>query len=530
MDAGNNQPLPGALATLANSKTSYSLMTGEDGSVQIPITDNGNYSLVTQKDQYVSEKVSVSVNCEGPDCQVGLSVSMLPKFMAGGIEILLDWGEGTQDLDLHVVQVNSLDTRIACETFSNNMNGCKDTALNHNIRQGGVEGSEIVKISNVAANSRFTYMLFAVDNSVSGASLSASQATITITDGSVAMIEDIPSFDDGTVAGTKYWFAGCLEIVGESFNYAKVDKFSRESPYVTEKLYCDNLFKKKSRATPMEPFCENVDMQVIVHDSMTNAAVEDASVSIIRLENDTEQFITEGSTPDENGLTTSRIIQNGKYLVKIESNGYIASKRDLEVNCDTTQCDDCNPSILVPISPLLEPDTMRLTLSWSEKPKDLDIYAYRRTWSDWSKSCLTSYRKKTACKTATLDLDNTQGGSKGAETITFQGVSNQQDTVYMIFVQNYGSYPSAEEFKSSSAHISFTDGLVSSNVDFDAASYNGEKNWVAGCLKIVGNSFEFLPLNVFFNTQPDEEVPDMCLDSFGFESPTTKKPWYKFWG
>jgi len=263
---------------------------------------------------------------------------------------------------------------------------------------------------------------------------------------------------------------------------------------------------------------------------MTNTAVQNAYISIIRIVNDIEQTITEGTVPDVNGKTSARINQNGRYLVKIEANGYIAAKRDLEVKCDTSKCDKCQPTILVPLSPLLDPETIRLTLSWAEKPKDLDMFAYRRTWSDWSKSCLTYFSKKTDCETATLDLDNRKGGNNGAETITFHNVGSQQETVYMIFVQNYGYNPSAEEFKSSSAHLSITDGLVTSNVEMNARSYNGEKHWLAGCLKIVGTSYEFMPLNVFFNSQPDEEVPDMCLQSFGFEAPTTKDPWYKFWG
>ena len=87
-----------------------------------------------------------------------------------------------------------------------------------------------------------------------------------------------------------------------------------------------------------------------------------------------------------------------------------------------------------------------------------------------------------------------------------------------------------QNFKSAAAHIQITDGLVNYNADMNADSYNGEKHLVAGCLKIVGNSYEFQPLNVFFNSQPDEEVPDMCLDSFGFQAPTTKRPWYNPWG
>jgi len=274
----------------------------------------------------------------------------------------------------------------------------------------------------------------------------------------------------------------------------------------------------------------DVDITVNVHDSLTNDAVENAKVSIVRMKNDIEQTIIEGAQPDDDGMTKARINQNGEYLVKVEADGYIASKRNLDVSCDPSSCNQCKPTILVPLSPTLEPDTLRLSLSWIGNPEDLDIYAFRRSSSDWEDSCLTYYSKKTSCQTATLDLDNRHGGNNGAETITFHNVQDQQDQVYMIFVQNYGYNPSPREFKNSKAHISITDGIVNANADMDISAYNGEKHWVAGCLKIVGNSFEFLPLNVYFNDQPDEDVPDMCLDSFGFQAPTTKRPWYKFWG
>ena len=38
---------------------------------------------------------------------------------------------------------------------------------------------------------------------------------------------------------------------------------------------------------------------------------------------------------------------------------------------------------------------------------------------------------------AVLDLDNTQGGGHGAETITVREVGRQQDSVYTVIVHNY---------------------------------------------------------------------------------------------
>ena len=52
----------------------------------------------------------------------------------------------------------------------------------------------------------------------------------------------------------------------------------------------------------------------------------------------------------------------------------------------------------MPLSPSLEAGTLRFSLSWADKPKDLDLYAYRRNWRDWDQSCETSYQKKSASK------------------------------------------------------------------------------------------------------------------------------------
>merc|ERR1712183_100632 len=147
-----------------------------------------------------------------------------------------------------------------------------------------------------------------------------------------------------------------------------------------------------------------------------------------------------------------------------------------------------------PLSPLLPPGALRLTMSWGEKP---------------------------------LDLDNFKGGNNGVETITFHDVDNQQDAIYMIFVHHYGSNRVAEEFGSSGVHLTLTDGQVSTAVVMEDDSYNGEENWLAGCIKIVGTSYEFAPVNVFFNFRPDEEVPNLCLEAFGYEVTTEASyAWY----
>jgi len=467
------------------------------------------------------------IDCEQmSNCTEALAISLVPVENAMGIEIVMEWEDPDQDLDLHVVQVNSLDNRVTCETSYSNMDGCKDTSLNHNIKSGGE--SEVISIRNVEANARFTYMVFAEDSSINGTLLESSDGvTVTVTDGVVANIEDLSL--ENVVSGTRYWFVGCIKLVGNTFRFENVDKFSRESPSTTNRLHCDNLFKQIISEPEKEPFCPNADISVRVRNGLTNEIVSTATVSVIKMSDTDEDIITDGLSVDVDGQAATHINENGHYIIKVEAEGFVSNERDLQVSCNITSCEECKPGALIPLSPTLSPDTMRLSLSWAPLPKDLDLQVYRRTWNDWDDSCRTSYSKKTGCVTAVFDLDNTKGGEHGAETITINTISEQDDNVYMVFVDNF--YDSKfEEFRNSEAHISMTDGIVSHSIDFQPTDYNNEKFWLAGCIRFNDGSYEFMPLNVFFNTRPSEEVPDMCLENFGYQAPTTKKPWYKFWG
>ena len=503
----------------SNSQTG---LTGSDGIVNIPISQNGEYSLIAELDDYVPKRVTVEVDCEDSDCQTEVLLAMLPTDKDNSIQILLNWGDNTEDLDLHVIQVDKNDNRMSCETFFNNMNGCKDTSLNHNIKQGGLNGSETVTIRQVTANSMMSYLVFADDNSLTGSTLGTSQADITVTDGTNTVKETIPEFTEDTVAGARYWLAGCVQIVGETFNYVPVNRFSRETP---DKLSCDNLLKT-TVATTSEPFCANIDLNVAVHSSMTNEPIQNVSASVIITKNGAQQTVAEAAKPDDNGILRIPIKANGHYVVKVEGNGYITAKESVDVTCDIARCRDCAPAMLVPLSPLLAPGELRLTMSWGERPLDLDVYAQQKNINT-EEACTTYYGKKTDCDGITLDLDNVNGGNNGVETITFHDVENQQESVYMLFVHHYGSTRDTEEFRSSGVHLTLTDGHVTSSVAMDADRFNGEEHWVAGCIRMVGSAYEFVPVNVFLNSKPDEEVPNLCLEKFGHEVSTEASyAWY----
>ena len=79
-DATNDSMwMANSMVTLANSKTSYSLLTDEMGIVRIPLKENGNYTLLAQRDDYIAERMNVVIECENHDgCVKLLTISLLP--------------------------------------------------------------------------------------------------------------------------------------------------------------------------------------------------------------------------------------------------------------------------------------------------------------------------------------------------------------------------------------------------------------------------------------------------------------------
>merc|ERR1711970_330103 len=546
VDANTGEPVEGVLTSVTSERESHSRITGADGSDSLPVSQNGDYSLLAEHNDYISERHVVTVSCpenSEDQCITTMTISMLAKPTDGTVQFALNWGEpatqiiashdiasralttisANQDLDLHILQVDIEDTRMYCDTYFANPTGCPDTSLNKNVQEGGSD-REIITIDDTTTRTGgATYMVFADDNSVSGPALFYSAARIIVSDGLSTRTQDLPAPTEDAAAGSRYWLAGCLELTSNSFNYIPVNKFSRESPMTNEKYYCHNLFKNGGVVEPAEPFCPNTDLKVTIHNSLTNDNVDNSHVSIVLEDGGNEYVIANGAVP-EAGVVSSRINKNGKYVIRVEADGFMSAREEYVVNCVMVDCGACEPTILVPVSPLLNDGEMRVVLSWGEKPRDLDIYAMRRNVAEWGTSCTTYHARRSGCEEATLDLDNTRGGNNGVETITMHDVPSHNGNVYMIFVQHYGYNRVTEEFGTSSAQIRITDGTKTTNVQLSPTSYGQEKHWLAGCIRMTGNTYQFTPINMFLNDRPDEALPDLCLDTFGLSTTTTTTP------
>jgi len=411
------------------------------------------------------------------------------------VQIVLNWGEKASNLDLHSMQINKENPGAGCETFFNKLAGCENTALDADKFNGGADGGEKITISNPADNLKYTYMLFVKDNSPDENELENSDAHITITDGSKSLSKTLPEFTENDPFGAKFWFVGCLRTVGESFVFAAVDTLSRDSPYLTQKLYCDNLFKKNPSAGLDNPeeFCENVNLKVRLQtdqdgafsSSLAGCGAECTDVQIISVGAESEKTIFDGA-PDVDTVTLP-ITRNGRYLVKAQGADYIDNEEVFDVACDITSCVSCKPSFVLPVLPIPDDGTVRIVLSWAYLPESLQLY--NLATSDSGDSNLSS----------------------AASTIIKQ---SQEDTeIGMIFVENLSKYPKFSEKADVSVTITSATGEVS-KVKMDLSKYGGQDFWIAGCYKESDGNFEFSPETSFLNSRPDEEVPDYCLKYF----------------
>ena len=179
-------------------------------------------------------------------------------------------------------------------------------------------------------------MVFIDDNSLSGSSLSSSLADITITDGMKSIREELPVVQEDTVAGAKFWLAGCIGIIGDTFTYVPVNKFSRDSPSIVDKLLCDSLLRN-TVATTTESSCENVILDITIHNSLTNNPVGNMSINVVKNTEESQITVLAGGLTNNAGKISTPVEGNGEYVVQVEGDGFIASSKSINVNCEISR-------------------------------------------------------------------------------------------------------------------------------------------------------------------------------------------------
>merc|ERR1712088_698835 len=122
-----------------------------------------------------------------------------------------------------------------------------------------------------------------------------------------------------------------------------------------------------------------------------------------------------------------------------------------------------------------------------------------------------------------------QSGGDNIETITLSNIQDKNNMVYMVYIHNTCPTENYHEFLTSDTHVKVTDGELETQLNMDTRFFKNEEYWLAGCLRIVGSSYEFVPVNKFLINQPEKDIPNYCLAQLGYEVQTSaQKPWSIF--
>ena len=101
-----------------------------------------------------------------------------------------------------------------------------------------------------------------------------------------------------------------------------------------------------------------------------------------------------------------------------------------------------------------------------------------------------------------------EDGLNGTETITYCNTSDYTNMLYISDPTGEGEF-----LPTSGAKIVITLGEREQVIRLDDISRpEGAKYWLAGCLTTKEASFDFITINKFFDTKPDDEDSLLCFD------------------
>ena len=520
-DANTNLPIAGAAVKLtlegSEGARGYEIISPEDGKAFTILMAAGNYEVIVEADGYITNRDSLTVICSDDglmECEADINISLLPETSPGTIEMTLNWA-GENNMDLYTYQVDKQDTSSTCKTSFRNQDGC-DGVTGSPDSQDGLSAGESVVLTDVAAHSGFTYMVYG--SNVGESDIFESEARITVSDGSQASTTELDTTQAGVNPGADYWIAGCLQVVGQSYDFIPVNRFYQSNPVSDgnpNRLYCHNLIQNGAASTTTPaPFCDVAQIKVTVQDAVSFAPVS-ASVSLSLVDADTISILAEEQPTDSNGLASVSIQSNGRYELKVSGEGYITDSDMLSVNCNINDCSSCGHDVFVSLSPLVAAGTARIMLGWGEMPNNWDLKALQVNMADPTATCVTSSEESCTGSVGPVD----QVDSNGAETLD---VSSDEYT-YLVYVKNSCGVPYSTV---SASHITITDGFETQKTYLPVEYYNHETFWIIGCLRFKSEGYVYREINEFLSEDPSEEGNLMrmyCHNTVGQEdiNPTT---------
>jgi len=260
---------------------------------------------------------------------------------------------------------------------------------------------------------------------------------------------------------------------------------------------------------PLDTKCETEDestatqenkIKLIVRNSVDNLPVTNAKVTLYF--NSSTPLYTDSRVDSSLGTIEFDIPSNGIYSGNVTADGFINSNFELNVNCTALVC---TSSLLVALSPFIESndtvvsESVRVIMTWGEKPRDLDLWVVSYDVRNGS-TCATWYANKNNCTEKNLDVDETDGGLNGPETITLTNPSVNKDYVYAIAIDDYSQ---SEDFITSGAKVQVVNAVKTEEHTLPASvtEPSEQQFYFFGCVSVTedGNfNFEKAPEGTFF--------------------------------
>ena len=141
-------------------------------------------------------------------------------------------------------------------------------------------------------------------------------------------------------------------------------------------------------------------------------------------------------------------------------------------------------------------------MNWQTSiPKDLDLHVMAINKSNSSDFCRIWYNNKSSCPGALQDRDNMGGGGNGAEVVTLNSPSINNQYFYLIAVTDHQN--SVVDFVNSGASIEVKNNIDSTYKPMTATVVSQPDDfYFFGCLEVYNNGslvFKSAPDGTFFN-------------------------------
>ena len=325
-DAISNLAIEGAvvrLSPLEGGTTVSEAVTGSSGLAHFVVDKPGTFEIITSATSFIPDRDILTVICIEDGfmvCSSQMTISMMPKIQPGNIQTLLNWDHNV-DMDFFALSVAAADTSDVCKTYHSH--SCKGSMAGSNSEDGLVAG-EVITLSDTSSSAGNSYMLYA--SAPDKDLLAGSGARVTVSDGTQAttIILDVPT---EKLVGAQYWIAGCMQLVGQSFQFYPVNDALESDPSLgssPHRLHCHNLVQAKSVSSNIpQPFCDNTAIDIVVVDALNFAPVHGALITVSEINSAAVSIISGGTVTDAHGLARVPVSSNGRYQFEVAAPGYV---------------------------------------------------------------------------------------------------------------------------------------------------------------------------------------------------------------